>query len=165
MKRRRVLRNEDAYEDRSKGQSWDASRAHAGRQSNIVINRSRPMDRSRYTNPGDREIYLMNCSHNYHDLRRVGGSEKHESLGRSANLSSANPSLWPPAPPPSPFPPLLLLQGRPARPHSSGAPYNDNHYQPLFCAAASWQKSRKFLRRSRNYNYLSGLCGMQWVDT
>lgn len=103
MKRRRVLRNEDAYEDWSKGQSWDASRAHAGRQSNIVINRSRPMDRSRYTNPGDREIYLMNCSHNYHDLRRVGGSEKHESLGRSANLSSANPSLWPPAPPPSPF--------------------------------------------------------------
>lgn len=111
MKRRRVLRNEDAYEDRSKGQSWDASRAHAGRQSNIVINRSRPMDRSRYTNPGDREIYLMNCSHNYHDLRRVGGSEKHESLGRSANLSSANPSLWPPAPPPSPFPSPCCCRG------------------------------------------------------
>lgn len=83
--------------------------------------------------------------------------------GQSANLSSVNPSLWLPTTSPSL---LRLLRGFGASPTPAG-PHNDTF---LRCRRergwlAPAQKSRKFLRRSRNYNYLSGLCGMQWVGT
>lgn len=154
-----MLRNEDTYEDRSKGQSWDASRAHAGRQSNIVINRSRPMDRSRYTNPGTVKFtwwIVLTIIMIY-----VGSVDPRNTKVLAGLLIFLRRTLhFGPQHPLPPPPPAAGAASSPTleRPITIQLP-------PLFCAAASWQKSRKFLRRSRNYNYLSGLCGMQWVDT
>lgn len=109
----------------------------------------------------------MNCSHNYHDLR-VRGSKKHESLGAESllisvrrtlhfgTLSSLSLSLSFRLPPGS----LPAFFSQPLAYHPFVAPSHPHprHDGDTFQRGTilPTQGSRKFLSRSRNYNYPLG---------
>lgn len=111
----------------------------------------------------------MNCSHNYHDLRVRGRNTKVSE--QSANLCSANPSLWHPS-----LPPFLSLSlslsfrlppgSLPAffsqplayHPFEASSHPHPRHGGDTFQRGTilPTQGSRKFLSRSRNCNYPLG---------